>query len=89
VNSANQAIGTLPGPRNTKHENQMNLVKLNTLKNGEFFKRIIGGKVSRETYTREDYDRQYKRFICAKHSDLWGDWVMLKGSTLVNTDFEY
>lgn len=67
----------------------MELVKLNTLKNGQFFKRVIDGKLSLETYTREDYDRHYKRFICAKHSNLWGDWVMLKSSTLVNTDFDY
>ena len=36
------------------------LVTVKSLKKGEYFKRIIGGKLSNETYTRDDYDRSAK-----------------------------
>lgn len=59
------------------------------LKQGEYFKRISKRGLSRETYTRGEYDRTYKRFSCAKHSDIWGWDVMLKGSTVVAVGFTY
>ena len=65
------------------------LVTVKSLKKGEYFKRIIGGKLSNETYTRDDYDRSAKRFAAEKHSDVWGNGILLKGSVLVTTQFTY
>ena len=62
-------------------------VQLRSLKKGDYFKRLVRGKLTAETYTREEYDRETRKFGCAKHSDVWGDGILLKGSTLVNTDF--
>ena len=63
--------------------------KLSTLKRGEYFRRIIKGEEGKETYTRDEYDRTYKKFACEKHSDVWGNGILLKGSTIVSVGFNY
>ena len=40
------------------------------------------------TYTRGEYDRTYKRFLCDDWSDISRD-IMLKGSTLVWVGFDF
>ena len=63
--------------------------KIKDLSKGEYFKRLRNGQPTSETYTRGEYNREFKKFSCDKHSDVWGDDVLLKGSTLVLVGFTY
>ncbi len=63
--------------------------ELRQLPKGTYFRVLTNGKMSRETYTKGYYDRSTKKFICDKHSDVWGDGRNLKGTTKVTTDFIY
>ena len=64
--------------------------ELRQLPKGTYF-RIVksNGKTSKETYTKDYYIRQDKKFECIKHSDIWGSGKVLKGTTKVTTDFIY
>lgn len=71
-------------------ENFCGECELRQLPKGVYF-RTIGknGKMSRETYTKGYYDHSEKKFVCDKHSDIWGNGRALKGTTKVTTDFFY
>ena len=45
--------------------------------------------MSKETYTKNYYERGEKKFQCDKHSDIWGNGRMIKGTQKVTTDFIY
>ena len=64
--------------------------ELRQLPKGSYF-RIVdkNGKMSKETYTKDDYDFSSKKFNCAKHSDVWGNGRSVKGTQKVTTDFFY
>lgn len=64
--------------------------ELRQLPKGTYFRTVDkNGKMSKETYTKDYYDHSTKRFQCDKHSDIWGNGRMLKGTTRVTTDFIY
>ena len=63
--------------------------ELRQLPKGTYFRVLTKGKMSKETYTKDFYDRSTKKFSCVKHSDVWGNGRNLKGTTLVTTDFIY
>ena len=64
--------------------------ELRQLPKGTYFRTIDkNGKMSKETYTKDYYDHSTKSFQCDKHSDIWGNGRMLKGTTKVTTDFIY
>ena len=64
--------------------------ELRQLPMGTYFRTLDkNGKMSRETYTKGYYERSEKKFVCAKHSDVWGDGRALKGTSKVTTDFFY
>ena len=64
--------------------------ELRQLPKGTYF-RIIdkNGKVSKETYTKNYYARDCKKYVCDKHSDVWGNGRLVKGTQKVTTDFYY
>lgn len=64
--------------------------ELRQLPKGTYF-RVVNkeDKVSKETYTKERYNYGTKKFVCAKHSDVWGNGRLLKGTQKVTTDFIY
>ncbi len=64
--------------------------ELRQLPKGTYFRTVDrNGKVSRETYTKDYYDRESKTFCAVKHSDVWGNGRSLKGTQKVTTDFIY
>lgn len=64
--------------------------ELRQLPKGSFFRVVDkSGKISRETYTKDYYDRETGKYNAAKHSDIWGNGRMLKGTQKVTTDFIY
>lgn len=66
------------------------ICELRQLPKGTYF-RILdkNGKMSKETYTKSYYERSEKKFQCDKHSDIWGNGRMIKGTQKVTTDFTY
>lgn len=64
--------------------------ELRQLPKGTYF-RIVdkNGKVSKETYTKNYYAKDSKKFVCDKHSDVWGNGRLVKGTQKVTTDFIY
>lgn len=68
----------------------LGVCELRQLPKGTYFRTIDrNGKMSRETYTKGAYDPSEKKFDCAKHSDIWGNGRVLKGTTRVTTNFTY
>lgn len=64
--------------------------ELRQLPKGTFFRVINNkGQVSKETYTKSYYEHSEKKFQCNKHSDIWGNGRMIKGTQKVTTDFIY
>lgn len=64
--------------------------ELRQLPKGTYFRTIDkNGKMSKETYTKGYYERSEKKFVCDKHSDVWGNGRALRGTALVTTDFIY
>ena len=64
--------------------------ELRQLPKGTYFRTVDkNGKVSKETYTKASYDFSSKKFVCMKHSDIWGNGRLLKGTQKVTTDFIY
>ena len=64
--------------------------ELRQLPKGSYFRTVDKkGKVSRETYTKDYYDHSSKTFCAVKHSDVWGNGRMIKGTQKVTTDFIY
>lgn len=64
--------------------------ELRQLPKGTYFRTLDkNGKMSRETYAKGYYERSEKKFVCDKHSDVWGAGRALKGTTKVTTDFIY
>ena len=59
---------------------------LKDIKAGEFFKRKADAV---KVYIREEYCRDVKKYQCADCSDVWGNGVQLKGSTIVFVGFDY
>ena len=66
------------------------ICELRQLPKGSYFRTIDkNGKVSKETYTKDYYEHSSKKFVCAKHSDIWGNGRAIKGTQKVTTDFIY
>ena len=66
------------------------ICELRQLPKGTYFRTIDkNGKVSRETYTKDFYDYSTKKYSCIKHSDIWGNDRLVKGTQKVTTDFIY
>ena len=64
--------------------------ELRQLPKGAYFRTIDkNGKVSKETYTKDFYDRTSKSFNCIKHSNIFGNGKSVKGTAKVTTDFYY
>lgn len=64
--------------------------ELRQLPTGTYFRTVDkNGKMSKETYTKGFYDRTEKKFECSKHSDIWGNGRVLRGTQRVTTDFIY
>lgn len=63
-------------------------IKLSELKKGDFFTRKpVEYPTEKQVLIRGDYDRSTKRFENPHFDDAWSNGVMLKGSTVVYTDF--
>ena len=66
------------------------ICELRQLPKGTYFRTLDkNGKMSKETYTKNYYERGEKKFQCDKHSDIWGNGRMIKGTQKVTTDFIY
>ena len=64
--------------------------QLRQLPKGTYFRLIDkNGKVGKETYTKDFYDKSTKSFNSIKHSDIWGSGRNIKGTAKVTTDFDY
>ena len=59
---------------------------LKDCKKGEFIKRKADSK---KTFIKDDYDRGEKKFYLTDTDDVWGGGILLKGSTIVHTGFDY
>lgn len=66
-------------------KNFSGICELRQLPKGAYFRTLKG----RETYTKEFYDRQSKKFSCTKHSDVCASERWIKGTTKVRTNFIY
>ena len=64
----------------------METKQIKDLKSGEYFKRK---EESVKVYTRAEYCRESKKYQCDDHSDIWGNGLLLKGSTVVFVGFTY
>ena len=64
-------------------------MKLKELKRGDWFtlKPIENPKES-QVYIRDEYDRESKKYVCGKFSDISAS-RLLKGDTEVYTDFTF
>ena len=62
-------------------------VLLKNLKKGSWFTRNpIEYPSDRQVFIRDDYNRSEGRFECVRYSDI-NDYILLKGDTIVYTDF--
>jgi hypothetical protein len=64
----------------------MNTSTIKELKAGEYFMRKADSK---KVFTRAEYCRDTKKYQCDDHSDVWGNGLQLKGSTVVYVGFTY
>ena len=63
-------------------------IKLSELKKGEYFTRKpLEYPTDHQVLVRGDYDRSSKRYENPHFDDFGSNGVMLKGSTIVYTDF--
>ena len=71
-------------------KNYIGICELKQLPEGTYFRTLNkDNKMSKETYTMGYYERREKKYICEKHSDIWGSGRAFKGNTRVTTDFIY
>lgn len=61
---------------------------LRELPKGAFFRRIIGGKVTKGIYIKGDYDRTTKRYEVCKVDDI-NDTIFLPPTARIFISFEY
>jgi len=61
---------------------------LSALKNGEYFRKIINGRVGKKVYTKGDYDFGIHKYWCDDMDDI-SRTVLLKGDTWVKVGFTY
>lgn len=64
----------------------METTTLRKLKKGEYFKIVKNGIPSKTVYVKDDYSYEARKFFVTKFSDI-GDSRLLKGATIVTTDF--
>lgn len=68
---------------------ELTATKLKDLKRETWFTRKpIEYPSDRQVFIKNDYDREDKRYICYRFSDV-NDYIMLKGDTIVYTDFTF
>ena len=60
-------------------------IKIKDLPAGEFFKRKPDAQ---KVYTRDEYDRSEKRYVCGDWSDI-SRALYLKGETIVYIGFDF
>ena len=77
-------------PLKKLNQNFCGICELRQLPKGTYFRTLDkNGKMSKETYTKSYYERSEKKFQCDKHSDIWCNGRMIKGTQKVTTDFIY
>lgn len=64
----------------------MQTTTLSQIKAGEFFMRKPDSK---KVYVRAEYCRDVKKYQCDDTTDVWGNGLQLKGSTVVYIGFTY
>ena len=62
--------------------------QLQQLQTGVYFKRFRNGQPTNEVYYIEYYDPSERKYMVCKYSDI-SFGILLKGTTLVTTDFEF
>ena len=61
--------------------------KLKDLKQGEWFTRKpLEEPTEKQVFIRRDYIREDKKYICERFNDM-NSYILLKGDTIVYTDF--
>jgi hypothetical protein len=65
---------------------ELQQVAIKDLPKGEFFKRKPDAN---KVYQRDTYNREAKKFDCTDTTDIWGNGLQLKGSTVVYVGFDY
>jgi hypothetical protein len=72
---------------NTNPSTPFEITTLNKLKKGDYFKTVDKkGNASKTIYVKDDYSASERKFYVYKFSDIC-DSKLLKGATLVTTDF--
>ena len=65
----------------------MKSIKLKDLKQGEWFTRKpIEEPTEKQVFIRRDYIRVDKKYICERFNNM-NSYILLKGDTIVYTDF--
>lgn len=64
-------------------------MQLKELKKGDFFRIITKAGTGRKTYTKGDYDRAEKKYLCTDYEDAGSEGRYFKPSQEVTTEFTY
>jgi hypothetical protein len=64
----------------------MQTAMIKDLPKGEFFKRKPDAN---KVYIRDEYFRNTKKYQCDDTTDIWGNGIQLKGTTVVYIGFTY
>ena len=63
---------------------------LRELKKGSYFRIVkASGSISKETYIKDDYCRECRKFYALPCSDVWGGGKLFKSTQEVTTEFEF
>ena len=63
-------------------------MKLKELKKGDFFRIVTKAGTGRKTYTKGEYDRVEKKYLCGNYEDI-NDYKYFKPTQEVTTEFIY
>lgn len=63
-------------------------MKLKELKKGDFFRIVTKAGTGRKTYTKGEYDRAEKKYLCGNCEDI-NDFKYFKHTQEVTTEFIY
>ena len=61
-------------------------IQLKDVKKGEYIKRKPDSK---KVHVKDDYCRQAGKYECLDTDDIWGNGILLKGTTIVWIGFTY
>lgn len=65
------------------------VARVEDIKQGEFVRRIIGGKPSAKTYQRGEYCRQSKKYQLIDCNDIYGNGFFVSKGTALHIGFTY